>query len=1159
MRRICKDEEAKASFAIAGVLILLLGSVSAIHLAAVNSDFRRSQIENKEIGKMNTAVDKAHIEVQTEAYYKALNAIWVTTQIHNGFTPNPMFQESFSKYIDDNFPRKVGEFEVTINDNHAHITNKQKTTEDFVRENNLISEKYKGKSIKELDLALTDGYDQTTRTPYYSVLGYMNYTVQEKDSDRKLNKNLTFNRTIKCPYPFLEETFQSFAGNAQGDSTDLGRMIKYILTTAAQYRVLMGLSKKYDNDGNKIGDAEGTDWTSLINEDDVELAVNIALLLEEIRRFRTVDPESLSTFDSNNADGHPVERTITRLIENYATFGTIDAADIFALYTSLDSNPLDINSTMAQSMYAIVDQYSKELLYHFGLDENAKDLRKFVTNILEWLGLDPNLKVDGGTYHNSGKWARAYNYDYEYRQIPIGWDMNGNWHWDLSGGYYGNQNDEGKYDNNSYEALNTIINIISDFEHLDEIGSYPIDSLTEKTYFYNYYRTRIYFTHKLELNDSKDTAKLQIKGPDDSNWINLASFTNSTHSPNWAFKYYDISDYNDTEDVQIRFLFESNETEVESGWKIKNFCIWKIYYDGREVKDVFVGEGNVDVDLTKNIPYAILSEIGKTLEWFRDKIEGYLPELFKDLTKFTKEKVSSLLFGDAINPKDEYSIFESLRKNVGQRVGNDVIDLKKDIKNYEDFTIKFAKELLNISIVEDEHILDLVIETINNWLEDDNIKSWIDIEINQTVDILKNMAEKDDTFLKYYADYFYDQDLTYYNNLRNLIYDMVKDDPFWNDDFKTNIEDTLNSFIELIDGVKADITDFIENDDTSGVESFLDAIRDLESLFWDVTEQFIDMFLEDIIEGSKVANTEFQLGSNYLQLFEFWDGNLIGPNDPKSIDYESVIIFQKPHYLNAEKKDMRSDVNLDNIDINDGDPNNDLLVYIGEPKGIHYTKSLKTTDRPFETQWNLSIVGRIELSTRTDEKIFLGHGTHYYTWYNGTLDIDLPITITVYSGWELKGIDYDPKNIFTEDFEKTIDFLDSIWKAGIPMAKWGVDYHQKFIEISLEEGPLMDKKLQWSFDIVRSALRSAQNPYDLNFVNTIINAGNKLGIRDVGLFPAYGFTFLISVKSDDISISLSQENGSFSFSIIIDKRTKDIEIHGDISFWSLNVGILISA
>ena len=67
----------------------------------------------------------------------------------------------------------------------------------------------------------------------------------------------------------------------------------------------------------------------------------------------------------------------------------------------------------------------------------------------------------------------------------------------------------------------------------------------------------------------------------------------------------------------------------------------------------------------------------------------------------------------------------------------------------------------------------------------------------------------------------------------------------WEGEFKTNIENALNLYIELVNDLKVDITNFIEKDDTSasGIESFLEAIRDLESLFWDVTEQFIDIFV----------------------------------------------------------------------------------------------------------------------------------------------------------------------------------------------------------------------------------------------------------------------------------------------------------------------------
>jgi len=626
LRKICWDEKAKASFAIAGVLVLMLGSVSAVYLAMINNDYRNSLMENKDIRTMNAAIDKAHIEVQTEAYYLALNAILDKTQIHPGSgSINSKFRVEFSTYIYDNFPKPVDLNELEVKNYYAKVVLRQKNTTDYVRENKIVLEMYNGKHIDELNLSQTDEYQETTRTPYYMVWGYVNYTIKERATEKQVNKNLTINRTIQCLYPYLEESLQVFAANAQEDSTDLGRMVKYILTTCAQYRVINEEDLKVDED-----------WESLITLKDVEQAVNIAILLEEIRRFRTVDPESYEEFNRNNIEDM-IGLNIMHFIEGYVSNGIIDPAYIFALYNG------------------------------------------FVTT------------------------------------------------------------------------------------------------------------------------------------PD-------------------------------------------------------------------EIDDIFVG---------------------------------------------------------------------------------------------------------------------------------------------------------------------------------------------------------------------------------------------------------------DTKEASKVANTQFQLGSNYNQPFEFWEGDIFEPNDPKSIVYENVEIYQEPHYLHATEKSSKGEVVLNDINIGD-----DMLVYISDPEGIHYIKSLITSGKPYETKWELLIAGKIRLITRTDNKIFLGHGTHHYTWYNGPINIKIPITVSVFSDREIRNVNYNSPLT-----QEEIDFLDSIWDAAIPMVKWGIDYHHKYIENATDVGPWTKEKLQECTDIVRDALERALDPDDLGFVNTILEDSNE---KEVGPFSAYGFTFLISVKNENTTITLYQVDGSFSFSLIIDSEY--IELDGDMLF-----------
>ncbi|UCG68761.1 MAG: hypothetical protein JSV09_13295 [Thermoplasmata archaeon] len=117
MKKICCDEKARASFALVGLFILFIGSMNALYLADVNNDFRGSYVENKEISQMVFLIDKAHIEVQSAAYFKAQEAIG-SANLERNFTTD------LKNYLNDikNFPKRVSKYKITIYNHYANIS-----------------------------------------------------------------------------------------------------------------------------------------------------------------------------------------------------------------------------------------------------------------------------------------------------------------------------------------------------------------------------------------------------------------------------------------------------------------------------------------------------------------------------------------------------------------------------------------------------------------------------------------------------------------------------------------------------------------------------------------------------------------------------------------------------------------------------------------------------------------------------------------------------------------------------------------------------------------------------------------------------------------------------------------------------------------------------
>jgi hypothetical protein len=109
------NDLARVSFAVVGVLILIIGSFSAAYLASVNMDSTNTQIEESHLRKMRTLASLIHEEITTQAYYKAQGAIYTANQVlYDQSKIMPLFNETFGEYITHNFPKKEGNLEIEI-------------------------------------------------------------------------------------------------------------------------------------------------------------------------------------------------------------------------------------------------------------------------------------------------------------------------------------------------------------------------------------------------------------------------------------------------------------------------------------------------------------------------------------------------------------------------------------------------------------------------------------------------------------------------------------------------------------------------------------------------------------------------------------------------------------------------------------------------------------------------------------------------------------------------------------------------------------------------------------------------------------------------------------------------------------------------------------
>lgn len=195
------------------------------------------------------------------------------------------------------------------------------------------------------------------------------FSAEISGKDETITVPHSFNRSLPFPLPFMQYSMDVFKKGGQGANSVVARLVNYMLNTVARYRVMRGI--EYGMPANESP-------RNILNEGDVELAVNIAVMLWQMQVFRSYDDAQVNSIDNNffrasqgtrtqygsyNPSDRRVwgtaetqnyleryiparspinflGRTLDGLVYDYCMKGRIDPGDIIALYLVLDHQPI---------------------------------------------------------------------------------------------------------------------------------------------------------------------------------------------------------------------------------------------------------------------------------------------------------------------------------------------------------------------------------------------------------------------------------------------------------------------------------------------------------------------------------------------------------------------------------------------------------------------------------------------------------------------------------------------------------------------------------------------------------------------------------------------------------------------------------------------------
>jgi len=355
---------ATAAMAILSVFVLLLGGIG---VAMDRAEYFIKPPEEKMTYKQVAAI--ATRNVQADLFFLAVQAVEYVDNA--SLVPaNVKFEELVNDLSRSQYdPMKIGDYRITFQHEDFRISFMPMTVTASVCSGNLS----------------VSGENSPFAIPaYYRLEGTIIIDIRD---GKHVNggERVSIDQIIPDISPYIETRLTELDANGQSEFSDIGRLVRYMLTTLVRYRAFLGIgSGPYDTEKD------------LLNEGDVELAVNIAVLLEEARLFGTYDREAVDAVDhyfyqATDPEEHmgelawepynPTgmrpwgsaekknyaryqnklvqgeERTLGSLFENYVKEGVVDPADVFALYLNIDQyergtdiDPLDGTSFLYEHL-----------------------------------------------------------------------------------------------------------------------------------------------------------------------------------------------------------------------------------------------------------------------------------------------------------------------------------------------------------------------------------------------------------------------------------------------------------------------------------------------------------------------------------------------------------------------------------------------------------------------------------------------------------------------------------------------------------------------------------------------------------------------------------------------------------------------------------------
>ncbi len=1015
-RRIASDESARAPFAVLAVTLFLLSSFSIAYLGATTRQEMVNALLRFGIFLQNEIVvglqDELDSEVQligAETIYrfleKANSHSMMAQPIDHGFI-NRTFQELLEDHMQRKFPLEVSGYRVEETGYKINLMPNIRKTIDLVPSDvtpHLDNGFYDMYNYSKIDTTQSQEYGPTNTTHTYLAVGYVNVSIQDKRSSLRQNTNLWIAREIEIPLPFLLGKLESFQSSSLGSSSEIARITKYILTTIAQFKALQGHGMSRGNLPPELQEdvrVDGGSATEVLTVKDVELAVNLAMLLEFGKTFRTWDYGMIDAVHNQTVllaqSSHqvaPVE-ILKELLNEYSSKGSIDAADLVCLYLGFgaeNGQEINIEAILAQAMYGVVDQFVLKYLDYTGVMPLAEEVWKGVQVV------DGILQQAGGVIEDVWDWFAKKDAD--------SWvDVLENW---LEQRIVQNGGLESEYflrllvedrEGSVYDSFNG--EIIESYPSVDiQEGGLDLRFVVMLTDDYHtWYSNGSGQAHRFRLNDDES-----IVGHDYIKYAISASFDSPGHQI--TFSEVNVADGISMSEIWLDFYEECyarEDGEISAPEALRESVKELLQEIAQDAVKRVASLINERLDSFKIDPSDVTPFLMNLQNWIRSAMDEVI-RFYK--SSEGSEEIRRILSSYS---SDDIGVLEDLKYYLWDRYDEFVGYQSILLSSVENVALDLLENHVSFEIIREETI------------ENADIPSDWTFEGNLTADLLPPKeigavfliggAESQGQFTALKNSLLDDVDTAYQEMKRREVGIGVG----------STDKGVLVQAIEAAEEAGSDILPTI----IGGALDIMGGVGFLDMAFEGVSD-----FLDGMVDGTEASNVQYVLPYMFEEPFRFWERGYDIASENGVTEELRFAVDQYQDYITARWSNIDMATTPPDgtlyVDFSPrGHEDGDLGYDSGDIRGKHYTDVLSVARRPYETSWNISVLGHVPLHVGIRNRNYLGSDGLRPIWLDRSIEVNFSITIVIYTGWELEGVDYNPTNTLLTD---VLDFLDVAW------------------------------------------------------------------------------------------------------------------------------------